>query len=136
MVLCASFVLVAWQAREAVREASRAQALPNIVIGLVGGPGGDGGSGPLDVRSLLEAGLQRGDGELARQPAARAELMGVVARLRLGMGDYLDAMALLREQQELVASLGSAAPDSLRLESATELGRTHLALGDEDACIH
>src|SRR5690606_570384 len=75
------------------------------------------------------------DRELARQPAARAELMGVVARLRLGMGDYLDAMALLRGQQALVASLGSAAPDSLRLESATELGRTHLALGDEDACI-
>ncbi|MDG6348899.1 serine/threonine-protein kinase, partial [Luteimonas sp. 8-5] len=135
MVLCASFVLVAWQAREAVREASRAQALQNFVIGLFEGAGGDDGSGPLDVRSLLEAGLQRGDRELARQPAARAELMGVVARLRLGMGDYLDAMALLREQQELVASLGSAAPDSLRLESATELGRTHLALGDEDACI-
>src|SRR3546814_6226512 len=94
--VCSSdLVLVAWQAREAVREASRAQALQNFVIGLFEGAGGGDGAKPLDVRALLEAGLQRGDRELARQPAARAELMGVVARLRLGMGDYLPALELL-----------------------------------------
>ena len=135
MVLAASFVLVAWQAREAVREAARAQALQNFVIGLFEGAGGNDGARPLDVRALLDSGLQRGERELSHQPTARAELMGVVARLRLGMGDYLPALALLDEQAGLVASLGSAAPDSLRLESATELGRIHLALGDDDACI-
>ncbi|MDQ2702244.1 MAG: serine/threonine-protein kinase [Pseudomonadota bacterium] len=135
MVLSTSFVMVAWQAREAVREASRAQALQNFVIGLFEGAGGDDGARPLDVRALLDAGLQRGDRELAHQPIARAELMGVVARLRLGMGDYLPALDLLGQQAALIASLGDEAPDSLRLESATELGRTHLALGSDAACI-
>ena len=53
---------------------------------------------PLDLRALLDAGVERGNRELARQPRARAELFGVIARLRLGLGDYREAMALLRRQ--------------------------------------
>jgi serine/threonine-protein kinase len=135
LVLATAFVMVAWQAREAVREASRAQALQDFVIGLFERAGGGDGDAPLDVRELLEAGLQRGDRELARQPSARAELIGVIARLRLGLGDYLPALDLLRQQARLVDALGDRAPPSLRLESATELGRAQLLLGDERACI-
>jgi serine/threonine-protein kinase len=134
-VMSASFVLVAWQARQAVREASRAQALQDFVIGLFERSGGGGAGVPLDVRALLDAGLRRGERELAHQPVARAELTGVVARLRLGMGDYRPALALLQQQAALVATLGDDAPPSLRLESATERGRARLALGADDACI-
>jgi serine/threonine-protein kinase len=134
VVLAASFVLVAWQARQAVREASRAQALQDFVIGLFERAGAGDDKAPLDVRALLDAGLQRGDRELAHQPVARAELTGVVARLRLGMGDYHPALALLDRQARLVASLGGDAPPSLRLESATERGRAQLALGRQEAC--
>jgi serine/threonine-protein kinase len=135
LVLAASFVMVAWQAREAVREASRAQALQDFVIGLFERAGGSDGSAPLDMRALLDAGLERGNRELARQPTARAELIGVVARLRLGLGDYLPALELLHEQARMVAALRDDAPPSLRLESVTELGRAQLLLGDERACI-
>ena len=135
LVLSSAFVMVAWQAREAVREASRAQALQDFVIGLFERAGGSDGDAPLDVRALLAAGLERGDRELMRQPTARAELMGVVARLRLGLGDYLPALELLREQSGLVRALGGDAPSSLRLESATELGRAQWLLGDQQACI-
>src|SRR5690606_39163220 len=94
LVLSASLGIVAWQAQQAVREASRAQALQDFVVGLFEHAGGQGGEA-LDVRELLDAGLRRGDQALARQPAARAELMGVVARLRMGLGDYAQALALL-----------------------------------------
>jgi serine/threonine-protein kinase len=138
LALSAAFVLVAWQARQAVREASRAQALQDFVIGLFERAGsGDGAEtgAPLDVRGLLDAGLRRGQRELARQPVARAELTGVVARLRLGMGDYRPALALLEQQAALVGALGGDAPPSLRLESVTAQGRAQLALGAQDACI-
>jgi serine/threonine-protein kinase len=136
LALSAAFVLVAWQARQAVREASRAQALQDFVIGLFERAGsGDNAGAPLDVRGLLDAGLRRGQRELARQPVARAELTGVVARLRLGMGDYRPALALLDQQAALVGALGGDAPPSLRLESATERGRAQLAIGAQDACI-
>lgn len=134
LVLTASFVFVAWQARQAVREASRAQALQDFVIGLFE-RSGSAGDAPLDVRALLDAGLRRGDRELAHQPVARAELTGVVARLRLGLGDYRPALALLERQSALIARLGSDAPPSLRLESATNRGRARLALGAPVRCV-
>jgi serine/threonine-protein kinase len=132
LVLGSAFGIVAWQARQAVQEATRAQALQDFVIGLFERAGD--GDAPLDVRALLDAGLRRGNRELAQQPAARAELMGVIARLRLGMGDYLPARALLREQAGLLHGLGTAAPASLRLESATDRGRAAWLLGDGDDC--
>jgi serine/threonine-protein kinase len=135
LVLSSAFVMVAWQAREAVREASRAQALQDFVIGLFERAGDGAGNAPLDVRALLDAGLERGDRELRHQPTARAELMGVVARLRLGLGDYMPALELLRAQSTLVETLGGEAPPSLHLESATELGRAQWLLGDHGACI-
>ena len=132
LVLASAFGVIAWQAREAVREATRAQALQDFVIGLFERAGD--GKAPLDVRALLDAGLRRGDAELARQPAARAELMGVVARLRLGMGDYLPAYELLQEQTELLRTLDDNAPSSLRLEAATDRGRAEWLLGDSAHC--
>jgi len=132
LVIASAFGIVVWQARQAVEEATRAQALQDFVIGLFE-RAGDGKS-PIDVRGLLDAGLQRGNTELARQPAARAELMGVVARLRLGMGDYKSAQALLDQQGALLQTLGDDAPPSLRLEAATDGGRAGWILGDSEGC--
>lgn len=133
-VLTASLVLVSWQAQQAVREASRAQALQNFVIGLFQQAGGNRQSGPLDVRKLLEDGEQRGNRELARQPLDRAELFGVIARLRLGLGDYPQALRLLQEQNALLISLEDA-PDSTRLTAAADYGRTLRLLERTEDCI-
>src|SRR5690606_28691490 len=89
---------------------------------------------PLDVRQLLEAGVERGDRELARQPEARAELFGVIARLRLGLGDYEEASALLARQATVIDALDDV-PASLRLESATDLGHTRRMRGRSAECI-
>ena len=134
VVLTTALVLVTWQARQAVREATRAQALQNFVTGLFEQAGGRDNAGPLDVRKLLEAGEQRGNRELATQPQARAELFGVLARLRLGLGDYREAERLLKSQDVLLRNL-ERVPDSLRLGAATDYGRTLRLLGKPEACV-
>jgi eukaryotic-like serine/threonine-protein kinase len=136
-MLTSALVLVTWQARQAVREASRAQALQRFVTNLfeqAGGGDSGGEPGPLDVRKLLEAGEQRGNRELARQPLDRAELFGVIARLRLGLGDYREAERLLQTQGAIIDGLKDP-PDSLRLASATDYGRTLRLLGRPAVCV-
>jgi len=135
VVLCVALGVVAWQARQAVQEASRAQALQDFVVGLFAHAGDSSSDGRLDVRQLLDAATQRGANELARQPAARAELFGVIARLRLGLGDYRQALRLLDQQAAIVAVLGDGAPPGLRLQSATDRGRAQRTLGQAARCI-
>ncbi len=135
LVLSSALLIVAWQARQAVQESSRAQALQDFVVGLFEHAGNGSGSGPLDVRQLLDAGVERGNRELGRQPAARAELFGVIARLRMGLGDYAPALQLLERQALIVTALDGDAPPSLRLESVTDRGRAQLLLGNERACV-
>ncbi len=134
LVMATALGLVAWQAQQAVREAARAQALQDFVTGLFEQAGGNAGPGPLDVRQLLDAGEQRGNRELARQPLSRAELFGVIARLRIGLGDYPQALRLLRQQNALLANLPDA-PDSLRLSAVSDFGRTLRLLGNADECV-
>ena len=133
LVLSSALGIVAWQARQAVREATRAQALQDFVVGLFEHAGGRAGES-LDVRELLEAGLRRGDQALVKQPVARAELIGVVARLRMGLGDYVPALELLDHQRALIEALGADAPPSLRLESTTSRANAQWLLGDPHAC--
>jgi serine/threonine protein kinase len=135
LVLSTALGIVAWQARQAVQEASRAQALQDFIVGLFEHAGGGNGDGRIDVHQLLDVGVQRGTRELARQPAARAELFGVIARLRLGLGDYREALALLNRQAAIVDALGDDASAGLRLASATDRGRAQRLLGHESDCI-
>src|SRR3546814_18217869 len=61
-------------------------------------------------------------------------LFGVIARLRLGLGDYDDAATLLDRQTAILDALDNV-PPSLRLESATDLGHTRRMLGRHADCI-
>ncbi|MGI8561781.1 MAG: protein kinase domain-containing protein [Luteimonas sp.] len=133
LVLVAALGIVAWQAQQAVQEAARAQAMQSFVVGLFENAGASP-AGPLDVRRLLDAGIERGDLELAQQPVARAELFGVIARLRTGLGDYEPAMALLLRQAAIVNAIPDP-PASLRLQSVTDLGRTTRLLGRHRECV-
>ena len=134
LVLSSALGIVAWQARQAVQEANRAQALQDFVVGLFEHAGGSG-DGTLDVRRLLDAGVERGSHELARQPAARAELYGVIARLRLGLGDYPQALELLNRQALIVDALGGDAPPSLRLQSLADRGHAMHLMGQARECV-
>ena len=127
--------VVVWQARLAVQEAERAQAMQSFVIGLFERAGGAPTGASLELRRLLAAGVERGDRELAGQPLARAELLGLGARLRLGLGDHREASELLERQAGILEPLGGAAPTGLLLEAATLRGRTRLAAGEVGDCI-
>lgn len=129
-----ALVLVMWQSRQSVQEGARAQALQDFVVGLFENAGSTPEGTPLDVRQLLAAGVQRGDRELTQQPQAHAELLGVIARLRLGLGDYQEALALLRRQAAIIATLDDT-PASLRLESSTDMGHTQRMLGRYAECV-
>ncbi len=134
VVLVASMVAVTWQARQAIRESARAQAMQDFVIGLFEHAGTAHGGAPLDIRQLLNAGVQRGETELARQPVARAELYGVIARLRLGLGDYDQSMALLQQQDAILRALEDP-PASLQLQAATDVGRAFRVMGRHADCL-
>ena len=133
-VLFISLGVVSWQARQALREAGRAQAMQRFVADLFEGASNTPMDTPMDLRSLLKMGIVRGDRSLARQPQARAELYGVVARLRLGLGDYREASALLDRQARLLRQLPDA-PASLRLEAVTLHGNSRRQLSDPSGCV-
>lgn len=121
VVLGIAMSLVAWQARQALAEAARAQAMQDFMVGLFEQAGGVPGR-PLDLRSLLAAAEMRERNEPSQPPRTRAELLGLLARLRLGLGDYREADSLLQRQAALVDT-GNSIPPSLQLESLTLRGQ-------------
>jgi serine/threonine-protein kinase len=134
-VLAVALAIVSWQASRAVQEASRAQAMQDFVIALFENSGNASSTRGVDVRALLDAGVARADTELAAQPQARAELLGLIARLRSGLGDDAEALALLDRQQQLLLPLGSKAPPSLMLDAAALRGYSLRQLGRERDCL-
>jgi serine/threonine-protein kinase len=133
VVLAMSIALVAWQARQALAEAARAQAMQDFMVGLFEQADGAPGQA-MDLRRLLAAAEARDSAEPSRQPRTRAELLGLLARLRLGLGDYAEAAGLLRRQAAIVDNARDI-PDSLQLESLTLRGQL-LALQDNaEQCI-
>jgi serine/threonine-protein kinase len=133
-VLVIAMIAMAWQARQALREAERAQAMQSFVVALFENTE-DAPKGALDARALLESGLRRIDRELASQPLARAELLGLIARLHAGLGDHAVVLELLDRQQRIVASLEEPPPDALWLEADALRARSELALGRADICV-
>ena len=134
LVLTGAMAIVAWQAQAALRQANRAQAMQDFVVGLIEQAGNASATGQLDLHALLDTGLQRVDRELVRQPEARAELYGVIARLRMGLGDYRKARELLERQAGLVGGLRDP-PPALLLSAASDLGRVRRLQGDAAGCI-
>jgi serine/threonine-protein kinase len=134
-VLAVALAIVSWQASRAMKEASRAQAMQDFVIALFENSGNASSTRGVDVRALLDAGVARADTELAKQPQARAELLGLIARLRSGLGDDAEALALLDRQAELLQPLGAQAPRSLLLDASALRGYSLRMLGRERECL-
>ncbi len=132
-VMVAALMIVAWQAQQAMQQAARARALQSFMIGLFENAGSAPGGTPLDVRWLLEDGVRSGELELAQQPVALAELLGVVGRLRASLGDYAVALHLQQRQAAIISGIPEP-PPGLLLQAAADLGRTHRLLGRADIC--
>ncbi|CAN5217890.1 hypothetical protein BH11PSE14_BH11PSE14_08020 [soil metagenome] len=133
-VLAVALAIVSWQASRAVQEASRAQAMQDFVVALFENSG-QGGRQGVDVRALLDAGVARADTELVSQPRARAELIGLVAKLRSGLGDETLALSLLDRQRDILGTLGDSAPASLRLDAASLRAHALRELGRQRECL-
>ena len=124
-----------WQASKAIVEAQRAQAMQDFVVALFENTDQAGSGEGLDVRTLLDAGVRRADTELVGQPQARAELLGLVVRLRQGLGDDRQALELLDRQSQVLATLAGEAPARIGIESAALRGRSLRALGQPEVCV-
>ena len=133
-VLAVALAIVSWQADRAVVEATRAQAMQDFVVGLFENSGNAADGGSLDVRGLLDAGVARADSQLATQPQARAELIGLIARLRSGLGDEEEALRLLDRQEEVLQGLANA-PAALVLGSAAMRGHSLRQLQRHQECL-
>ncbi|AKC86860.1 serine/threonine-protein kinase [Pseudoxanthomonas suwonensis] len=134
LALLSALGLALWHAHEARHEAARAQALQRFVLGLFDHAGGAQRSQGMAMRELLSAGAKRGESELEQQPRARAELLGVIARLYIGIGDYREALALSERQQALLGG-DDGAPDGLRLDAAGQHGRVLRLLSRSQECV-
>ncbi|MEN1956177.1 serine/threonine-protein kinase [Luteimonas changyuni] len=132
-VLVAALAMVAWQAQQAVQQAARARALQSFMVGLFENAGSARGGAHIDVQRLLDDGVRRGELELAQQPLALAELLGVIARLRSGLGDYSQALELQQRQAAIIAGIEHP-PPGLTLQAAIDMGRIRRLLGDPGAC--
>ncbi len=133
-LLLAALAASVWQGRQAMHETARAQAMQDFVIGLFDNAGVAQQGNIFDARKLLIAGEHRGERELAQQPLAHAELLGVIARLRIGLGDYREALSLLERQAALLAQVDSA-PPGLKLEAVTQHGRALRLLDRPRECL-
>lgn len=133
-LLVAALATSLHQADMARREAARAQVMQAFVVGLFDTADAGQGERGHDPRRLLETGLARGQAELAGQPLALAELLAVAARLRIGLGDYHQALDLLERAQRLLDS-APPAPASLRLAVAAQHGRALRLLDRSGECV-
>ncbi len=134
-VLAIALAITSWQANQAFREASRAEAMQGFVVALFENTGDKTNPEDVNVRELLDAGVRRADTELSNQPQARAELLGLIARLRSGLGDDREALRLLDKQSMAFMQLDINTPPELRLESLAVRGHSLRQLGQYNACI-
>ncbi|MFT4256283.1 MAG: protein kinase [Pseudoxanthomonas sp.] len=122
------------QTEQARREAQRAQAMQDFVIGLFDGAGNARQGTLLNARRMLDAGERRGENELADQPLARIELLDTIARLRIGIGDYPQALEVLQRQQMLLDKQADA-PPAMRVAAAVQHGRALALLDRTRDCV-
>jgi eukaryotic-like serine/threonine-protein kinase len=117
-----------WQAGEARKERARAESalaeareISAFLIGLFEASDPLEGAGPAtSARELLRRGAQRAE-QLSGQPHVQAQLLGVLARVHRGLGDYTEAQRFAERNLEL--RLAQFGPES----EAAALGMEELA---------
>ncbi|MGH7534652.1 MAG: tetratricopeptide repeat protein, partial [Gemmatimonadales bacterium] len=111
--LAAGLAGTLWQARATSREAAKAQAVKDFLVGLfrVSQPEESRGR-EITARELLERGARRIDSGLSRQPELQAELLDVLGVIHRDLGLYPEADSLLQRSVEIsVARHGETHPE-------------------------
>ena len=142
LALAGGLAATTWQARraEAARgEAVTALAQANVVKDFLSGlfqatdPRATRGS-EVTARELLERGVARAD-DLADQPAVQAELLGVLGRVQLQLGEYPSASDLIARAVDVRRTLPQGV-DSFLVSDINLLGSTFDRLGEPDSAAH
>ena len=113
LALAAGLAGTLWQAQATAREAAKARAVKNFVVGLfrVSKPEESRGR-EITARELLERGARRIDSGLAREPELQAELLDVLGVIHRDLGLYPQADTLLERAVELSrARFGETHPE-------------------------
>ncbi len=99
-----------WQARATAREAQRAEAALEFLVGLFESADPDVTLGqPITARELLDRGTAKLDAEEAVAPSMRAEMLSVIGGMYTDLGLYEEALPLLEEAGALLARSGERA---------------------------
>ena len=117
---------VAQQRELADHERIRAEEVSSFLVDLfkLSDPGENRGN-QVTARELLDSGATRLRGGLRDQPATRAALLSTVGTVYDSLGQYQDAVPLLKEALQLQTPHGSA-----HVETLLELGRAQIGAGN------
>lgn len=125
LAILVSWSVALWQAHIAHREAQRADAIRDFVVGLLKKAAPDvPASQRPDVPTLVYAAAQRLPQELRDQPETRAQLLYTLGNVLRDMGDLPHSEALLRDAEKSAARLPPTS--STRVETQIGLIRTVL----------
>jgi eukaryotic-like serine/threonine-protein kinase len=109
LVMAAGIVATEWQARAALAEAQRAEAIQRFLLSLFRSSTPNVSEGhELTAKELLERGSQRVDADLQQQPRALAELHSELGDIFGEMGDDPSALTHLQRSIAGFAQLGLA----------------------------
>jgi len=134
LVVLAALGLVAWQARQSATEVGRAQAMQAFMVGVFDNAEPGLRTGPVSLQELLARMVDRADRELAGQPLSRAEVLGMAARVHLGLGD-VDAAAVLLARQDRLLRGAEHVPAGLYMQSQLLHGRLLAMRGNPRGCV-
>jgi serine/threonine-protein kinase len=124
--------LALWQARIANGEARRAEAVNGFLEDIFSSIDPANARGrELTAKDLVDAAATRIDRELADQPAAAAQLRGVLGASYVGLGDYASA----RAQFEAALPLFSREQDALAIDTRHSLAQILEIIGDYDGAL-
>lgn len=132
-LLSTSLAVAVWQAREAISEAARAQAMQGFVVSLFEGDHAPA-SQAMDLRGLLQAGLERAGTDLVDEPVSQVAMLGLIARLLNNIGDHDQALDAIGLQTLALAKLGEADRREAQIDAWIEQARAHRGLGQTQAC--
>jgi serine/threonine-protein kinase len=128
---------IAWQAQRAEREATRANAIKDFLIGLFEKGNPHGGGKPSDsmtAKELLDIGADQADAAFAGQPATEIELLETLGNIYDALNDSARAERVWARRLDLERSLYGIA-DPRVVQATLNLVGSEIEFMDEDKAL-
>lgn len=142
LAIVAGVSATVWQAGATAREAQRAEAALEFLVGLFESVDPDVTLGDsITAKELLDRGVARLDTELPENPVMRAEMLSVIGKMYTELGLYEEALPLLEDARDAFdwsdeRAAGKIASNGDRLATVLyELGRYEEAAGTAQHAI-